>query len=154
MSDRRAVRPQPRLKPYVMRLYLLALVVFVANKFWLRPVVLAHDGLDALKVVTLSLPNTLEAIFGVMLVAIWLLLARGYFSPRFDRLSDPLLYGLALLLASIYVLTQEFKLHHLGGRNTYDPNDVVASIIGLLATYGAAARWGVLDFHEAPESSG
>ena len=141
--------PRFQLKRYLLRLYLAAFVVFVANKFWLRPVVLAHDfgflKIELLKIIVLSLPNTIEAIFGVTNIACLLHFAKHRFKPRLDGLQDTALYLLALGLAGVYVLTQEFKIHNLGGRNTYDPYDVVASIIGLLGTWLVVARFGVVE---------
>jgi hypothetical protein len=43
-----------------------------------------------------------------------------------------ILYLLAVTFAGIYVITQELKIHNLGGQNIYDPNDVVFSILGLI----------------------
>lgn len=42
---------------------------------------------------------------------------------------------MAVILAGIYVITQELKVHNLGGNNVFDPNDVVFSCIGLLIGY-------------------
>ncbi len=42
---------------------------------------------------------------------------------------------LAVGLASIYTVTQEFKFHNIGENNVYDPYDVIASLIGLVMTY-------------------
>lgn len=50
----------------------------------------------------------------------------------FKTLTEKNIYNTAVSLASIYVITQEFKIHNLGGTNIYDPNDVIASIIGLV----------------------
>lgn len=50
-------------------------------------------------------------------------------------LKTPVLYILATLLAAIYVLTQEFKVHNLGGNNVFDWNDVGFSLIGLVTGY-------------------
>ena len=53
-------------------------------------------------------------------------------SGSMARLKDASIYLMATALAAIYVITQEVKLHSIGGTNVYDPYDVAASIIGLL----------------------
>lgn len=123
---------QFQLKRYVIPLYVTALLLFVANRFVLRPFVLANDFPQLWQVIVLSLPNTVEAIVGTINIAVLLMIAKQRFAPRLDQFSSTQLHLLALLLAAVYVLTQEFKLHNLGGNNIFDPNDVIASVIGLL----------------------
>lgn len=43
------------------------------------------------------------------------------------------------------MLTQEFELHNLGGNNVYDPNDVAASIIGLVGMLLVFSRFGIIE---------
>ena len=50
------------------------------------------------------------------------------------------------------MLTQEFKLHNLGGNNVYDPYDVVASIVGLVGMFWLVSRFGVLKGASGPPS--
>ena len=92
----------------------------------------------------LSAPNTFEAIIGMSTVAALLMRAK-LFSPRFR--GHPESYDLSLSdgCDGDYVLTQEFKLHDLGGRNVYDPYDVVASIVGLVGTLLCFWRYGFLE---------
>ncbi len=52
-----------------------------------------------------------------------------------EKLNDQTIYLIATLAAAVYVILQEFKIHNLGGANTYDPYDVVASIIGLITVF-------------------
>ncbi|MEM7574511.1 MAG: hypothetical protein AAF433_16525 [Bacteroidota bacterium] len=56
----------------------------------------------------------------------------GLYCNRRLKLSNQNIYLLAVLLAAIYVTTQELKIHNLGGANIYDPNDLIFSGIGLL----------------------
>ena len=42
---------------------------------------------------------------------------------------------LAVVIATIYVISQELKFHNLGGNNVYDPYDLIASITGLMGTF-------------------
>lgn len=46
-----------------------------------------------------------------------------------------LIYLLAVVLAGIYVITQELKIHNLGGDNITDTNDIIYSVIGLIIGY-------------------
>lgn len=134
-----------RFKPYLIRLYLAAFILFLINKAALRPFVLEHEFSPILTIIVLSIPNTFEAIIGLSNVAGLLMIAKRYFSPRFDRVPDRVLYLLATALAGTYVLTQEFNLHALGGRNVYDPYDVIASLIGLVGMFLLFWRYGVLE---------
>ena len=121
-----------KIKPYIPRLYLAVFISFMVNKFVLRPFVLDHELPAFLQIFVLSIPNTFEAIIGMSIVASLLMAAKLYFSPRFDRIPNFALYFLATVLVGTYVLTQEFNLHSLGGKNTFDPYDVVSSIIGIV----------------------
>jgi len=75
----------------------------------------------------------MEDLFKVVRV---LIIIVGLYLNQKTKFNNPTIYITATILASIYVITQEFKIHDLGGRNIYDPNDVVFSIIGLLVGLG------------------
>lgn len=141
-----------RIKTYILRLFLVVLALFIANKFVLRPMVLDHDFPSFLQILVLSIPNTFEAVLGMCVVAGQLMVVKLYFSPRFDGIPNLGVYLLATFLAGTYVLTQEFKLHHLGGRNTYDPYDVVASIVGLVGMLLVLWRYGILERRDGSAS--
>jgi len=49
---------------------------------------------------------------------------------------------MAVVLAAIYILSQELKFHNLGGNNVYDPYDLMASIVGLAITFVVMQRFG------------
>lgn len=134
-----------RLKPYMLRLYFGTLLLFILNKFMIRPFVLARELPEIFTVVVFSLPNACEAIMGLSCVAGILLYFKHRSSSGFGQISDGVVYLIALVLASAYVITQEFNLHHLGGENTYDPYDVVASVLGLLTTYLVISRFGIYE---------
>ena len=53
-----------------------------------------------------------------------------------------MIYLVSLMLAAVYVITQEMNFHSLGGNNIYDFNDIVASVIGLVVIYGMLAAFG------------
>lgn len=134
-----------RIKPYLPRLYMAAFLVFIVNKFGARPFVLDHDVPDFAMTIVLSLPNTCEAIIGMSMSAGLLLAAKLRFSPRFDWIPNLLIYLLATLVTAVYVLTQEYELHNLGGNNVYDPYDVAASIIGLIGMLLVFSRFGIIE---------
>jgi len=111
------------------RIELFVIVVFVFFKA-IRRSVLATEAPEFFKLFLLSFPNFCEAIVGILtLTMLGLYLGRG------KVINNNLLYIAATVLAAVYVITQEFKIHNLGGRNIYDPNDVIFSIVGLVVGY-------------------
>lgn len=93
-------------------------------------------------IITFSIPNLIEAIVGTLVLTGILLQLRQIFNKKFGAVKDTYLHIIAVGLASIYVITQELKFHNLGGNNVYDPYDMVASIIGLLMTFGIIQLYG------------
>jgi len=108
----------------------------------LRPWILAQESPQFLRVIAWSLPNFIEAVFGCIIITGLLFIIRLRFPPIFKAFNEKQLYFIAVLLTSIYVLTQEIKWHNLGGRNVYDPNDFIASILGLLFILSIFCRYG------------
>ena len=116
------------------RIQIIVIALFAFFKF-IRPSVLESHPNEWVKITLLSLPNFFEAIVGVLiLTAIGLSLNQRILSTN-KQLQSNSIYLLAVLLAGIYVLTQEFKIHNLGGNNVFDQNDVVFSIVGLIVGY-------------------
>ena len=139
-----------RLKPYLIRLYIAGFFLFVVNKFVLRPVVLDRSFPRIFEIIVLSLPNTIEVVLGVTTLAGIFTALKFRFRPRYDHMSNVAIVSAATIVGAVYVLTQEFKIHNLGGRNVYDPYDVVASVIGLVGMFVLLSRYGVADArHEA-----
>lgn len=136
------------IKPYLLRLYLSAFIFFFLNKFALRPFVLDGDFPNWIDTFVLSLPNTIETIFGMGIVGAALAVILEKLKPRFGEVPDLAIYISTLILAGAFVLTQEFKLHNLGGRNVFDPNDAVASVIGLTLMFILFVRFGILEKSE------
>ena len=86
-------------KPHVRILFLGAIVVFVLNKFVVRPWVL-KAGLPAFfDVLVNSLPNLSEAIIGTLLLTGIGLRLRARLSGRLSDLPDTVVYLLAILVA-------------------------------------------------------
>ncbi len=132
-------------KPYVRILFLGAIVVFVFNKFVVRPWVLMA-GLPAFfEVLVNSLPNLSEAIIGTLLLTGIGSRLRARSAGRLGDLPDTVVYLLAILVSGVYVLSQELKFHNLGGNNIYDPWDLLFSIVGLAAMGVVLRRYGFAD---------
>jgi uncharacterized MnhB-related membrane protein len=102
----------------------------VLVKFALRPLVLKSDAPKIVEVFVLSYPNFCEAIVGSILTTLVML----YFNKNL-RLPTNVIYAIAISIAGLYVLLQEYKVHNLGGVNIYDPFDVLFSILGLLVAF-------------------
>ena len=106
-----------------IQIQLVALFVFAK---WIRPSVLAGAGNDYLKLFLLSFPNLCEGAIGVLVLT-----GIGIYVNKSGQIKPPFVYATALVLAAVYVVTQELKFHNLGGNNVYDPNDLIFSVIGL-----------------------
>ncbi|WP_075340446.1 hypothetical protein [Tenacibaculum agarivorans] len=111
------------------RIQFIIIVLFVLFKL-LRPIVLQHTSIEFLKILVLSLPNFFEGILGVLLLT-----GIGLLVTKRSNINKKLMYLTALVIASVYTITQEFKIHNLGGNNVFDLNDVLFSIVGLLLGY-------------------
>lgn len=107
------------------RWQLLTIVVFAFAKA-IRPGVLKSQAPELVKLFLLSFPNFCEAIVGILTLTML-----GLHANRRLKWPNNSIYIAAVVLAAIYVITQEFKIHNLGGNNIYDPNDVLFSITGL-----------------------
>ena len=134
-----------RPKAYIVRLYLGSVALFFVNKIAVRSWVLGSDLPEFFNVFVLAVPNTLEAIVGMVMVGGILTAVKLRASPRLDALSPAVLTMMAAILTGTYVLTQEFKIHDLGGRNVYDPYDVLASVVGLVLTSALFLRFGIVE---------
>ena len=133
------------IKKYVRYLFGIAILVFILNKLYIRPWILENDVSGIFLIVTYSIPNLIEAVIGTLILTGILLQTRQYFNQKFGKLKDIHIYVLAVSLASIYVISQELKFHNLGGNNTYDPNDLIASIVGLIGTFVVVQNFGFVN---------
>jgi len=130
------------IKRHIRILYLIVFFLFFLNKFQFRPWVLTNQTPYFLKVLVWSFPNFAEAVLGSTLITALLSILKIKWFPNAKSLKEPYIYLLSILLAGIFVLTQEVKWHNLGGRNVYDPNDFIASILGLLFMLGVFLNYG------------
>ncbi len=114
------------------RIQIIVIAIFFIMKKFVRPFVLESDFHPLADIIVYSFPNLCEGIIGV-LSATYVLL---YLNLRSLRWSEKAIYLIATFLAGVYVITQEFKIHNIGGNNIFDPYDVLFSIIGLLIGLG------------------
>lgn len=131
------------IKPYVIWVYLGAFVSYLIVKSLLRPWVLSHDAWIGFDVFVLSYPNFVEAIMGLTQAYGMLLWARHQGWAWLGLVSARALLWLSVVLTSLYVLTQEFKLHNLGGNNIHDPYDAIASVAGVAILTFVFSRFGL-----------
>lgn len=119
----------------LVRIQLGVIVTFIANKIWIRPYVLENDFSAPINTFVLSYPNFCEATVGTILLGYMGLVLKHHGFPFLAKIKNTTIYIIATLFAAIYVILQEFKIHNLGGRNIYDPYDVIFSVLGLIAAY-------------------
>lgn len=115
------------------RAQLVVLPIFFFFKL-VRPNVLDSNAHQIFKTILLSLPNFFEGIIGTLTLTGLGLIINDKMKDRI-QLKPSSIYMLAVVLAGIYVFTQELKIHNLGGNNVYDSNDLVFSFIGLIIGY-------------------
>ena len=129
------------------RIQLGVIVLFAFFKF-IRPSVLKGTSAQWIKTTLLSLPNFFEGIIGVIvLTTIGLVIHQRIEDRLKKRLDIRIVYFIALLLSGIYVISQELKIHNLGGNNVYDKNDSSA-FAKLLVFYSPyfAPKWILIDY--------
>jgi len=132
------------IKKHVRYLFGIAILVFILNKFYLRPWVLKNELPEFFQIIVLSIPNLIEAIVGTLISIGVLFQLRQYIGMEVGIFNDKIVYLAAVSIAGLYVISQEFKFHNLGGNNVYDPYDVYASIIGLILTLGLVQAFGFI----------
>lgn len=119
------------MKPHIQRVFVLTFMLFIGNKFILRPWILENTDYAVIHGAVYSLPNFCEAVMGVIILTNLAIFVRSAVKTL-SAISNPMIYNTATLTALFYVTTQEYGLHSLGGNNTFDPIDMLASILGLV----------------------
>lgn len=147
-TEQNLLREEVRLNDLTVRgvtwnIYLINMGIFFLLKLWFRPWLWEQEGFEILKTISNSLPNFIEAYVGVFCISGLFLLAKIKSYSWVRNLSEKWVYAISTVLAAIFVITQEMKFHNLGGRNIYDPNDVVASIIGLVFVFVMLNVYGI-----------
>ena len=123
------------IKKYIIYLFGVSIFIFVLNKLYFRPWVVENHLSGSFMIIVFSIPNLIEAIIGTLLLTGILLQLKQSFLSKLSKIKDTFIYISAMLLSSIYVISQEFKFHNIGGNNVYDFYDLIASIIGLIMTF-------------------
>ena len=124
-----------QIKKYVRYLFGISILLFILNKLYLRPWILENELSGFVLILTYSIPNLLEAIIGTLILTGILLQIQQSFNDKMGTIKDINIRILAVVIATIYVISQELKFHNLGGNNVYDPYDLIASITGLMGTF-------------------
>ncbi len=122
----------------LVRIQILFTVLFVFFKF-IRPSILNSTSPEFFKKILLSLPNFFESVIGTLILTGIGLVLNDKLNKK-NQIGVKTIYILAVLLAGIYVITQELKIHNIGGNNTFDQNDLIYSIIGLIIGYWIVVR--------------
>ncbi|GAB5551838.1 MAG: hypothetical protein Sapg2KO_14290 [Saprospiraceae bacterium] len=115
------------------RVELIIIPIFVLLKY-VRPSVLKSEAPEFLKITLLSFPNFFEAIIGTLSLTIIILFFNNLLNRKY-QIGLKILYLIAVVLAGIYVIAQEFNIINIRSNTTFDRNDVIFSIIGLITAY-------------------
>jgi len=134
-----------KIKKYVRYLFGISILLFVLNKLYLMPWILENEFSGFLLILTLSIPNLLEAIIATLILKGILLQLNQYYLSKTNAIKEITLRISAVALAAIYVISQELKFHNLGGNNVYDPYDLIASAIGLVGTFTVIQLFGFVN---------
>lgn len=129
-----------RLKAYIRIIFWSAFVLFVLNKLLVRPWITDMEIQGLVALLSYSIPNFIEAVMGTFILTGFL----TYYGSSWFR-NETWLQLLGVTIAAIYVITQELKIHNLGGNNVYDPYDLVASITGLVFSLLIIRKYGIIN---------
>lgn len=114
----------------LIALEFVVLISFILLKFIIRPYVLKQAPGGIAEVFVLSYPNFCEAVVGAIVILLLLFtLQRRTWSIRPEPNQA---YLLSLGLTGVYTISQEYKIHNLGGENVFDIYDVYFSVAGLI----------------------
>lgn len=116
------------------RIQIAVIATFLMNKAVFRPYILENDLPETLNIFVWSYSNFCEAIVGTLTITSIGLVLNQRYKNRLN-FKETYVYLIATILAAVYVITQELKIHNLGGQNVYDPFDVLFSVIGLIVAY-------------------
>lgn len=129
-----------RLKSHIRIIFWSAFLLFIFNKLLVRPWIIESNVQGLILLFSYSIPNFIEAVMGVFILTGFL----TYYGSHMFK-NSTVLQITSVSLAGVYVITQELKIHNLGGNNIYDPYDLAASIIGLLFSFLLIRRYGIME---------
>lgn len=116
------------------RAWLLLFPLYLFCKI-IRPRAVAGDAPQFVKIFLFSFPNFYQAITGVFVltgVGFWI----NARLPADRRVQPRLLYATAVIATGIFVFAQELNILRLRAHQTYDPYDLLFSLIGLATSLG------------------
>ncbi|MDW3192304.1 MAG: hypothetical protein R8G66_08065 [Cytophagales bacterium] len=106
----------------------------------MRPWIMEDEIQGFVATISYSVPNFIEAVMGTFIVTGFL----TYYGWTWFR-NMTVLQLIGVVLAGVYVITQELKIHNIGGNNVYDLNDLFASIFGLVFSFLLIRKYGIID---------
>lgn len=130
------------IKKYIRYLFGWAILIFFFNKFFLRAWVLGNETFNFFQIIVFSLPNLIEAIIGTLILTGILFQLKQYFNKKTKDIN---IYLIAVIISAFYIISQELKLHNIGGNNVYDIYDLIASVIGLIITFLIFQTFGFIE---------
>lgn len=119
-------------KPQIWIVIGICIVTFLCHRHAIRPWVLDRFQSGLVVVVANSFPNFLEGIMGSISLAsfgLWFKNRNGNWDPDNET---PIYFNCVTVIAAAYVIPQELNWFAITRENTFDPNDVFASITSLL----------------------
>ena len=127
----------------LLRISMGIIASYIVMKFLIRPIVLKNGYNELSEIIVLSYPNFCEAIVGTIFISLILLSLNGMLVKNKSKfiLRDNQLYLLATIIAGVFVILQELKIHNLGGDNVYDVYDVIFSSVGLITSYAVLLKF-------------
>lgn len=133
------------IKKEIKVLFLACFLLFIFNKTFIRKWILNEEVPKVLELISYSIPNFFEAILGTLILTAIFLRANMLFWPPPKSEKAIFIYILVFSISAIYVISQELNYHALGGVNIYDPNDILASVLGLLFSFFFILKVGFYD---------
>ena len=115
------------------RIELIIIPIFAFFKF-IRPTVLKSSAPEFFKIVLLSLPNFFEAIIGTLTLTGVILFLNNRLNKK-HQIRTRIIYITAVILAGVYVILQELNIINIRTNTTFDRNDLIFSVIGLIIGY-------------------
>lgn len=115
------------------RIELIIIPVFIFFKY-IRPQVLQSSSPELFKMALRSLPNFFEAIIGTLTLTGVLLILNDQLNKK-QQIKPIIIYSIAVVLTGFYVIAQELKIISIRTNTTFDQNDILFSLIGLIIGY-------------------
>ena len=123
-------------------------VTFLFHRHLFRPWILESYEEGVLDIIANSYPNFLEGIIGSITLGslgLWFKNGAGTWSPEHETAT---FFNWVTIVAALYVVTQELNWFTVTRVNVYDPYDVIASVIGLIAVNRVLNSVGLFAYRE------